>query len=294
MGFRTSPASPSRLVLKRPAKLRRFTTAIAVSVALWGIIESPAPASAHQTIHVDLTAQQSRLYPLGVPDTTEPSGEAMPGPDDMPGYRLSYENDFTGTTLPPGWDVFTGVPGGDPGGHFGNAHVVVSGGLLQLNTWEDPMYQDRWVTGGLCQCDLARTYGAYFVRSRVTGLGPNEVELLWPATNAWPPEIDFNETGGALSSTTSSDHFGATNIIVHRGVTIDMTQWHTWGVIWTPNSIIYTVDGQRWGAVTVPSDVPRIRMTLDLEQVAMCSQARLCPIVPVSMLVDWVAEYVPG
>ena len=293
MRIRTSPASQTPLASTGPTKSHRCTAAIAVFVALCSLIGSPSPASAHQAVHVNLSAQQSRLYPLGTPDNTEPSGEAMPGPDAMPGYRLGYENDFTGTTLPPGWDVFTGVPGGDPGGHFGSAHVVVSGGLLQLNAWEDPKYQDRWVTGGLCQCSVARTYGAYFVRSRVTGPGPNEVALLWPVTNVWPPEIDFNETGGLLSSTTSSVHFGATNTIIQRNVTIDMTQWHTWGVIWTPNSIVYTVDGRYWGAVTVPSYIPRIRMTLDLEQRAMCSEARQCPIVPVSMLVDWVAEYVP-
>ena len=27
-----------------------------------------------------------------------------------------------------------------------------------------------------------------------------------------------------------------------------MTQWHTWGVIWTPTSITYTVDGSVWGS----------------------------------------------
>jgi len=26
----------------------------------------------------------------------------------------------------------------------------------------------------------------------------------------------------------------------------DLTQWHTWGVIWSATSIIYTVDGQEW------------------------------------------------
>ncbi len=65
-------------------------------------------------------------------------------------------------------------------------------------------------------------------------------------------------------------------------------------MIWTPNSIIYTVDGHQWGAVTVPPDVPKIRRTLDLEQRAMCSESRQCPIAPVSMLVDWVAEYAPN
>ena len=104
----------------------------------------------------------------------------------------------------------------------------MSGGLLQLNAWKDPQYQDKWVTGGLCQCKLAKTYGAYFVRSRVTGPGPNEVELLWPASNAWPPEIDFNETG-ELASTSSTVHFSTINLFDQRNIYIDMSQWHTWG-----------------------------------------------------------------
>lgn len=65
-------------------------------------------------------------------------------------------------------------------------------------------------------------------------------------------------------------------------------------MIWSPNSIIYTVDGHRRRAVTVPSDVTKIRMTLDLEQRAMYSVSRQCPVAPVSMLVDWMAEYAPN
>src|SRR5271169_5230543 len=77
-------------------------------------------------------------YPVGVPSASEPSGRAPPGPQSLAGYRLIYLNDFPGSTVPPGWDVFAGVPGGDPGGQFGEAHVTVSGGLLRLNTWRDP------------------------------------------------------------------------------------------------------------------------------------------------------------
>jgi len=230
-------------------------------------------------------------YPIGVPKKNSPSGLSPASASAFPGYRLTYVNNFNGSKLPVGWDIFTGVPGGAPGGQFGSAHVVVSGGMLRLNAWRDPKYQNRWVTGGLCQCGLIRKYGAFFVRSRVTGGGANEVQLLWPATNTWPPEIDFNENGGNLKATSSTVHWGAKNFAIRRVLQIDMTKWHTWGVVWTPKSIEYVVDGHVWTSITVAAAITRIPMRLDLEQRTICSEHRQCPTAPVSMLVDWVSEY---
>ena len=114
-----------------------------------------------------------------------------------------------------------------------SAHVEVNGGLLQLNAWRDPAYGGEWVTGGVCQCQVTNTYGAYFVRSRMTGAGPTQVELLWPASG-WPPEIDFDETYGPVTSSMGTLHYTSNNSEIHNVVNVDMTQWHTWGVIWTP------------------------------------------------------------
>src|ERR1035437_6659709 len=145
-------------------------------------------------------------FPTGVANNSEPSGYAPPGSNALAGYTQIYTSDFSGSSLPAGWEAYSGTPGGDPGGQFGgNAHIAVGGGLLQLNTFLDPAYNNEWVTGGLCQCGLSQTYGAYFVRSRVTGAGPTGVELLWPVANVWPPEIDFNETGGQIGSTTATN-----------------------------------------------------------------------------------------
>jgi hypothetical protein len=206
---------------------------------------------------------------------------------------LAYVSDFTGATLPTGWNVYTGVPGGDPGGQFGAKHVVVRNGMLQLNTWKDPAFQNRWVTGGLCQCGVPRTYGAYFVRLRVTGPGPNEVALLWPSDNSWPPENDFLETGGSTTSAWSTIHWSPINQIDQRHINIDLMQWHTWGVIWTPAAVTYVVDGQIWGQIRSPEEITRRPMTLDLQQLAECDLGRQCPAHPVSMLIDWVVEYSP-
>jgi beta-glucanase (GH16 family) len=211
----------------------------------------------------------------------------------MSGYSQNYVTDFSGNTLPAGWYTYSGTPGGDPGGQWASGHVTVGGGLLNLSTYQDPAYNNEWVAGGLCQCGHTQTYGAYFVRSRVTGGGPTGVELLWP-TVGWPPEIDFNETGGGAGSTTATDIWGPASGKSQNQIklNIDMTQWHTWGVIWTPSSITYTVDGRAWGTMPASSvQIPSVPMTLDLQQQTWCSSGFACPSSQQSMQVDWVAEY---
>jgi hypothetical protein len=230
-------------------------------------------------------------YPVGVSNPNEPSGLAPTASKGLAGYSMSYVSDFSGSTVPKGWYVFTGVPGGDPGGQFGKAHVVVAHGLLLLNAWRDPQYKNHWVTGGLCQCGLKKVYGAYFVRSRVTDSGPTEVELLWPFNNKWPPEIDFNETGGSVTSSSSTIHWSAVDHIEQKHISINMRQWHTWGVVWTRDEVTYIVDGQVWGRITAPNEITKVPMTLDLDQIALCGLHRDCPTHRVSMQVDWVTEY---
>jgi beta-glucanase (GH16 family) len=137
-------------------------------------------------------------------------------------------------------------------------------------------------------------YGAYFVRSRQTGPGPNEVQLLWPVTNTWPPEIDFNETGASDVKTTETVHWGAQNTMDHGNIQLNMLRWHTWGVVWTPNYVAFIVDGRVWAREITPANIPSVPMDLNLEQRALCTVGRQCPKKNVSMLVDWVAEYIPG
>jgi beta-glucanase (GH16 family) len=218
---------------------------------------------------------------------------APPAADALQGYTQSYVNDFS-ASVPSGWEIFTGQPGGDPGAQWGSSHVTEGSGMLQLNTWKDPAYGDAWVAGGVCQCNVQNQYGAYFVRSRVTGAGPTGVQLLWPASNSWPPEIDFNESNGTTSKTTATVHYTSRNLQDQRDVGTDLTQWHTWGVIWTPTTITYTVDGTVWGVVSASNEIPSVPMTLDLTQQTWCDSGFACPTAPESMQVDWVAEYVPS
>jgi hypothetical protein len=257
---------------------------------------SPAPTTT--TTNPPSTPAEPTAFPVGTADSSQPSGFDAPSASALAGYTQSYVTDFPGTSLPAGWQSYSGKPSGDPGGQFGSAHAVVSNGMLSLNTFQDPAYGNEWVTGGVCDCGHTLTYGAYFVRSRVTGAGPTNVELLWPASNNWPPEIDFNETLGSSTATTATVHWGSSNSQYHSNLSnIDMTQWHTWGVIWTPSSITYTVDGRVWATVSGSSaQIPDVPMTLDLQQQTWCgaSPAYACPSAPESMQINWVAEYTPN
>ena len=136
------------------------------------------------------------------------------------------------------------------------------------------------------------TYGAYFVRSRVTGPGPTIVELLWP-TVGWPPEIDFSETDGTTQSVSATDVWASNGGQQQSHLDVDMTQWHTWGVVWTPTSILYTVDGNVWGQFDTASEISHQPMTLNLQQQTWCSTNYACPTAAQSAQIDWIAEYSP-
>ncbi len=256
-----------------------------VGVSVWSTKAAVPPVGA--------TVTSPLQYPVGVSKSSEPSGLAPPGTNALraEGYQFSYSTDFTGTALPPGWLTFNGVPGGDVGGQFSSGHVSVAQGMLHLSTWPDPRYNGSWVTGGLCQCGLPHTYGAFFVRSRVTGPGPTIVELLWPIGNAWPPEIDFNETDGGVATTSATVHFRPGQQQDQVRLSINMTQWHTFGVIWTPSRVSYVVDGRVWGQIDKPNEISQVPMSLNIQQQTWCLSAFACPSAPQSALVDWVAEY---
>lgn len=219
---------------------------------------------------------------------------------DLPGWRQVLADDFArlDTTR---WGLYSGQPGGDPGGWWAPSHVVVRDGRLHLSTYRDPAFDNRWVSGGLSSARaLKQAYGKYDVRFRVDrGKGVAAVALLWPADERWPPEIDFAENSGSTadrSTMTATLHHSADNQRVFRRAKADFTRWHTMGVEWTPGKLVYTLDGRRWATVR-SAKVPRTPMVLDLQaQAGTCGvQHAPCPDATTPSRVDfevaWVVAY---
>ncbi len=134
-----------------------------------------------------------------------------------------------------------------------------------------------------------------------SGVGISHILLLWPADNSWPPEIDFSEDDGHDNSTNyGTMHYGANNTQIQNHVSVDMTQWHTFGVEWTAGKLVYTLDGVPW-ATTTSSQVPSIPMVLDMQTQAWgCGDNgwEACPdsTTPsqVNLDVDWAVGYAPN
>ena len=216
-------------------------------------------------------------------------------------WKPVFFDDFSQGLKDSNWGRYSGQPGGDPGGWWAPSHVVVRNGILRLQTYRDPRFGNRWVSGGLSSARaLRRTYGKYEVRFRMdAGRGVAGILLLWPTRDHWPPEIDFAENGGERASRrvmTATLHYGDDDRQIQRSVRADFTRWHTMGVQWTRGRLVYTLDGRTWGTVRSPH-VPNEPMELDIQTQAGTCGDRYAPCPDgstperVDLEVDWVRAY---
>ena len=88
-------------------------------------------------------------------------------------------------------------------------------------------------------------------------------------------------------------HYSSSNQQIGHQLSVNLTTWHTYGVIWTPSAVTFTEDGKVWSRVTAASAIPTIPMTLDLQEQTYCYNNWACPTAPLSMRVDWATEFTP-
>jgi beta-glucanase (GH16 family) len=265
----------------------------ALGLALSACATTPAPEHAGAVPARD--AQAQRIV----------TGKREPMPVGyIAGWRQVFTDDFDGRTLDSSkWRLYWGKPGGDPAGWFDPRHVTVSDGMLVISAYRDRRDGGKWATGGLSSSPgLVQTYGKYLVRFRLDpGIGVGHAALLMPANNSWPPEIDFSEDNGSgRAGTLATLHYGKHD--THRDAylaSVNLTQWHTLGVEWTPGKLQYTIDGRVWKTMAGDA-VPALPMVLDLQtQTWPCSGTwGSCPNAStprvVRMYVDWVVAYAPA
>ena len=223
----------------------------------------------------------------------------------IPGWRQVLADDFNGSSLnTSNWYPYaSSQPGGDPGAWFLPSHVSVSGGDLVISAYRDPAAGGMWTSGGVTsEPGLVQTYGKYLVRFRFPpGHGIAHGLMLLPPAQPGPPEIDFSEDNGEERNVdTATLHYGAGNAMERTTVATDLTQWHTLGLEWTKEKLVYTLDGREWGRME-GSNVPSTPMALDMQtQAWSCgvNEWEACPDAStpatVNLYVDWVVAYAPA
>jgi beta-glucanase (GH16 family) len=244
----------------------------------------------------------------GFPD---PSGTPIPT-GNLPGWDEDFADDFTATSLAadPQWTPYSGSPAGQPDeGWWDPTHDVMTDGELQLAGYPDKSADalgalpGSYVTGGVETTSFSQTYGKYLVRMRIDqGQGVSLSVLLWPISDGTHDEIDFAEDNGAdpRDWNTATVHYGPANTKIVNALEVDLTQWHTYGVEWSPGEVVYTIDGRDWATVTNPN-VPSLPMRIDLQTQSWrcgsdpweeCPNATTPP--DVDLDVDWVVAYRPS
>lgn len=140
---------------------------------------------------------------------------------------------------------------------------------------------------------LNQTYGRYVVRFRAdSSLGYKAAFLLWPKSERWPQdgEIDFPEGDLAETIFAAAHHQGGQSIDDQEifTTTVPFTGWHTAVTEWTPQGIVFILDGTVIGTST--TKIPNTPMHYVLQTEA-CEVRCPSPTLVGHLEVDWIAIY---
>lgn len=153
-------------------------------------------------------------------------------------------------------------------------------------------------TSGLLttQTSFAQTYGYFEVRAQVPvqqGIWP--AFWLLPSDGSWPPEIDVLEAIGE-NKTYETVHSAAGGTVTSTGFGTTFTDlaagFHTYGVLWTHDTISFFVDHDQVGSVPTPADLNKpAYLLLDLAVGGSWAGAPAANFSSADLLVDYVHAY---
>ena len=280
------------------------------------------PGAAGHSLKANRAATVRHRHPPSTPTTTtttstttlttDRSGAPMPTANITDWNLLSSDNFSESSLNASVWQSYWGQPGGDPGGWWNTNHLTLGSSILDLRSYKDTSQgaaAGAWATAGVAQ-RASQTYGKWEVRAKMNnGKGIAPVLLLWPQSNNWPTdgEIDFAEDGGQnprstdymslhYSGACGSDHDCQTQ----QTTSVDWSQWHTYGVEWTPGKVVFTLDGKNVGTITsnVPTGPMHLAMQDQMEGSSICGGWEACTDAAtpaeVDFDIDWVVDYSPA
>ena len=114
-------------------------------------------------------------------------------------------------------------------------------------------------TSGLLttRTSFAQQYGYFEVRAKLpAGQGLWPAFWLLPANGTWPPEIDiFEQLGNDPTTIHETSHSTVRNSISQVTHVDNPDQFHTYGMLWDQNYLVWTIDGVEVNRQTTPSDM---------------------------------------
>jgi len=137
-----------------------------------------------------------------------------------------------------------------------NIHADTASADVQAATGHD------YTSGMLSSRDsFAQTYGYFEIKCEMPeGQGTWPAFWMLPADGSWPPELDVAEALGSDSATVfMTAHTNSTGEHTKTG----FTSWvgdisagmHTYGVLWTPDDLVWYVDGAEVFRTATPPDM---------------------------------------
>jgi beta-glucanase (GH16 family) len=181
-----------------------------------------------------------------------------------------FDDEFNGTSL----DTSSWIPGRRYGGGstctsacsgynpsfeaelFDASHVSETGGNLVLTATNTSLNggTNPW-TSGTTEMQYGKnfTYGYFEARLKVPDPSTAWTSFWLSAANTWPPELDIFEFSQCNGQPTFDNHGNQPNVNVNSAgwpcsqaygtSATDFTQWHTYGLLWTSNSLKVYFDG---------------------------------------------------
>ncbi len=226
---------------------------------------------------------------------------------DLTGYHLTFDDEFSGTSLDtskwiPQWTTGSEHPTAYKADQALSSNVTVSGGELRLEAARGSTTDGRPYSVGVVQTynKFAQKYGYIEASIKVPA-----ADGMWPAfwtfpqSGAWTHEIDITEMFMADRLTNHmSNHFpdasGNDRYVTQAYTGPDFSAgFHTFGVMWTPTSLTYYIDGvDRFTTTTsVPNESMFLILNDDTDQIRPSNAVDSSTPFPNYMDVDYVRVY---
>jgi beta-glucanase (GH16 family) len=178
----------------------------------------------------------------------------------MSDFTQVFRDDFEGSSVDRGtWKALYSGQYGNGMFRWDPGQVEVGDGKLTIATERDG---GSWVSGGLSTIPDGQTYGSYEFNARIdAGQGTAAAILLWPSDGQWTDEVDIVETHDPSRKSFAFSKHGDPNITEY--IDVNVADWHTYRLDWTPNELVLYVDGQEKARMN--GDIPAQPMSFGMQ-----------------------------